>query len=177
MAPGACGAQRNKCGAVFVAVSRPIPLWLAMTVPLQKDLLTKRWRRVRAPAPSEFQIHASIVAYLRQMARPEVQYWHCANGEVRDARTGAKLKAMGLKPGVPDLMFRWRARWSMDCLQETLDMEIKPPGRKQSEAQKAWEARTVAVGGHYYVVRSLDEAIGLFEKHGITRPRQSAGRP
>lgn len=146
-----------------------------MTAPKQRDLLTTRWRKVRAPDPSEFQVHASIVAYLRQMARPEVQWFHCANGEVREARTGAKLKAMGLKPGAPDLMFRWRAQWSIDCLQQTLDLEIKPPNGKQSEAQKAWESVTVATGGTYCIVHSLDEAIIIFEKYNITRPRHAAG--
>lgn len=124
---------------------------------------------MKAPEPSELQIHISIVDYLRRMAKPDIQWFHLANGEERTKRTGAKLKAMGLKPGAPDLMFRWRARWSLDCLQETLDMEIKSKSGKQNEAQKQWEECTIATGGNYYVVSSLEEAIQVFEQHGITR--------
>lgn len=142
----------------------------------QKDLLTKRWRKVRAPKESEFQIHASIVAYLRQMARPDVQWWHTSNGEIRDKRTGAKLKAMGQRPGAPDLTFRWRARWSLDCLTECLDMEIKTSSGKQSDTQIEWQKAAQETGTHYCIVRSLDEAVDVFERFGITRKRQAAGR-
>ena len=141
----------------------------------QKDLLRKRRRAVRAPRASEFQIHAAIVTYLRQAARPDVQWWHTGNGEIRDERTGAKIKAMGLRPGAPDLTFRWRARWSLDCLTECLDMEIKTASGKQSNTQIEWQKAAQAVGAHYCIVRSLDEAIDVFERYGITRNRQAMG--
>lgn len=33
-----------------------------------------------------------------------VLWCHCPNGEHRDVRVGARLKALGVKPGVPDIL-------------------------------------------------------------------------
>ena len=156
-----------------------------LNAPAQKHLFTKRYRRVKAPEASEQPIHETIVKYLRLMARPDVQWWHVPNGGARErvpmrkadgtvkwwCPSGKTMKKLGAVPGAPDLMFRWRARWSLDCLQETLDMEIKSPSGEQTKEQEEWQRMTVATGGHYYVVRSLNEAIAVFEKHGITKQR------
>lgn len=156
-----------------------------MNPPAQKDMWTKRYRRVKAPEPSEQPIHEAIVEHLEMMVRSDVQWWHTPNGGARErvpirqsdgsvkwwCPSGKALKKLGAKRGAPDLVFRWRARWSLDCLQETLDMEIKSPSGEQTKEQKEWERMTLATGGHYYVVRSLDEAIAIFEKHGITKKK------
>ncbi len=34
---------------------------------------------------------------------PHILFWHTPNGELRDSATAAKLKKMGVTPGVPDL--------------------------------------------------------------------------
>jgi len=49
-------------------------------------------------------LHKLCVQWL-ELARPDILYWHPANGEVRSKRTAALLKAMGVKAGAPDLMF------------------------------------------------------------------------
>ncbi len=163
---------------------------MANRAPAQRDLLTKRWRAVKPPSPSEDDIHFSIVEYLRRMIRPDVEWWHVPNGEKRErvpvrksdgsikwwCPSGKKAKKFGAKPGAPDLMFRWRARWSTDCLTECVDVEVKSEDGVQSDDQIAWEKGAKANGIPYYIVRSLDEAIAVFEKHRITRPRQAAGR-
>lgn len=41
---------------------------------------------------------------LRLNAVPGVIWFHCPNGEARSARTGAKLRAMGVRRGVADLV-------------------------------------------------------------------------
>jgi hypothetical protein len=55
-------------------------------------------------SPSEFQIHCGVADALRMLARPGVLWTHFPSGESRDARTGAKLKHMGLQPGWPDFI-------------------------------------------------------------------------
>lgn len=161
-----------------------------MNAPAQKHLFTKRYRRVKAPEASEQPIHETVVKYLRLMARPDVQWWHVPNGGARErvpirkadgtvkwwCPSGKTMKKLGAVPGAPDLMFRWRARWSLDCLQETLDMEIKSESGEQTKEQKEWERMTVATGGNYVIVHSLDEAIDVLEKYRITRPRQAYRR-
>ena len=54
---------------------------------------------------NEFAIHISVVDAVRKFAWPDCLFFHVPNGEVRDPRTGAKLKAMGTRRGVADLLF------------------------------------------------------------------------
>ena len=147
-----------------------------MKDPQQKDLITKRWRRYAPPQPSELQVQISVVAYARMMAKPDVVFWHCPNGELRDKRTAAKLKAMGTLPGVSDLIFVRRSPWSVDCMPAVLCLEIKASKGKQSDAQLAFEAAVKAAGCYYAIARDLDGAIGVLEHYGMVRPRQAAGR-
>jgi hypothetical protein len=59
----------------------------------------------RLTAPSEVQVITAYVAWCRRMqgVMPELaRGFHIPNGEARDAKTGAKLKRMGVRPGVLD---------------------------------------------------------------------------
>ena len=53
---------------------------------------------------NEFLLQKFAVSLLRFNAAPGVLWFHCPNGESRSARTGAKLKAMGVRAGVADLI-------------------------------------------------------------------------
>lgn len=55
----------------------------------------------------EWQEQATLAARLDADPRFEGRWFHAPNGEARNARTGAKLKKMGVKKGVPDI-FIWR---------------------------------------------------------------------
>lgn len=46
----------------------------------------------------------AVAKILRDHALPEWQWTHIAHGEVRDIRTAAKLKAMGVRKGWPDFI-------------------------------------------------------------------------
>lgn len=43
-------------------------------------------------------------------------------------------------------------------------LEVKKPGGVQSEMQMEFEANIEAAGGHYYVVRSVVEALEIFRR-------------
>lgn len=43
------------------------------------------------------------------------------------------------------------------------EIEIKTGRAKQSKDQKKWEKVVKSLGGHYFVVRSVDEVSGLFK--------------
>lgn len=64
-------------------------------------------RRYRA---SEWQIHAAVAQHLRMRARRDVVWFHPANGMARSKAAGGKLKAMGVLPGIPDLIFLKRGQ-------------------------------------------------------------------
>lgn len=59
----------------------------------------------RVPAPAEETVHRAIVAHLAHRAVAGVVWWHTPNGEARHAAIGGKLRALGTRRGMPDLMF------------------------------------------------------------------------
>ena len=137
-----------------------------MNAPAQKDMWTRRYRRVKAPEPSETQIHIAVVEHCRRLIKPDVLFFHCPNGEHRNKRTAAKLKAMGVRPGVADLVFIRRAPWSLDCLPEVLFLEMKRRGGKQSDTQRSFEVDAKMIGAQYRVADSVEAAVAILEHGG-----------
>ena len=54
--------------------------------------------------PTEFQIQAAVIEYLRFNARPGVVYMHIPNQQAGGPKRGAYLKRMGVLPGAADLL-------------------------------------------------------------------------
>jgi VRR-NUC domain len=135
----------------------------------QKDLFTKRYRTVKVPSldPDEFNIHKAVVERLRWQCRPGVEFWHTPNGELRDPRLGAKLKVMGLRPGVSDLLFFWNddgERLRMLCL------ELKARGEDLSDNQRAFKQAMKNLGAYFEVADSVDEAVRVLRQYRILPP-------
>jgi hypothetical protein len=53
----------------------------------------------------EAAVHKVLVRHLEMRTQPRVFWAHIPNGEARGRVTGAILKSMGVKRGVPDLFF------------------------------------------------------------------------
>lgn len=102
----------------------------------------------------------------------EVLYLHIPNGERRDARTGALLKAMGVVPGAGDWLLSWR--WPRSTHTAIGWIELKANAGTQTPAQKSFQARAVGVCHRYAVCRSLDEVLGVLEAWDV--PRRSNAR-
>ena len=149
---------------------------MSMSVDAQKDLLTKRWRKVKPPDLTELQLHIACVNYYQRMKVGHSVGEHSPNGEIRDKRTGAKLKAMGTLPGAADYTITRRCTWSIDCLPEVFKIEFKRKGGKQSEAQINYQRDITACGCEYIVIDDLDEWIKWLEMKRLVRTRQAAGR-
>lgn len=87
----------------------------------------------------ELGLHLSIVDALRRLARPDVVWWHCPNGEARTKRVAAKLKKMGVRAGVADLQVSLPdGRFGF--------MEIKADNGRVSHEQRDFLARMSARG-------------------------------
>lgn len=88
--------------------------------------------------------------------------FHVPNGGQRDGFTGAQLKAMGVKAGVPDLLLPWRVPGtvgpSLDGDVLGLVIEFKSATGRVSDAQKPWLAHFEAQGWEIRVARSAQEA-------------------
>jgi hypothetical protein len=121
-------------------------------------------------SPSELQIHCGVADALRMLARPGVLWSHFPSGESRDARTGAKLKHMGLQPGWPDFIiivpdYPWGNR--------TCFLELKTIRGRLSPSQQEFRDNAVAVGCLHSVARSVDEAVEVLSRWGAIRRAES----
>ena len=121
------------------------------------DLGLSALRRRRAKPEEKF--HRAVAVLLRAILGPEVVWFHVPNGEKRDAITGARLKAMGALPGVPDLYLAWEGH--------TLWIELKAPKGTVSESQRTFAHRAIAIGQDVHVCRSVDEVLNVLDVMGV----------
>jgi hypothetical protein len=147
-----------------------------MTVPLkQKDLFTRRWRKVPVREPLEDQIQKALIKHLQLRCRPDVIYWHTPNGGLRFKITAALLKATGVIPGVPDLIFIWPQLVSVVSIAEVqtmprvLGLELKSRKGKLTSHQNAFAARMRRAGAAYETANNIDDALAILEQYGIIR--------
>lgn len=107
---------------------------------------------------AEFQLQKAVWQHLMLYRRPKVLPFAVPNGEARSARTGAKLKSMGVVPGIPDIVIVIHGM--------AHGLELKADGGRPSEAQTAVEAQWNAAGGRYAVATGIDEALSILRRWG-----------
>jgi len=138
-----------------------------MACEYQKDLLTDRWRSVPIATPKEVELQVQLVSMLRWCLRPDVIFFHCPNGGLREnKREAAKLRAMRVLPGVSDLMFFWRSVNSF----RALFLELKRLGGRLTTEQAAFGLAMRTLGADFEVASSIDEAIMAVGMRGLIRP-------
>lgn len=123
----------------------------------QASLFPRRRKRL-----SEFELQMAVIGHLKLLATRGTIYFHVPNGEKRDKRTAAKLKAMGVLPGVADLLVLVPGM-------PPAGLELKAPGRTQSDDQKAFQAAWEAAGGLYAVADRIDEAVAALRDWGALK--------
>jgi hypothetical protein len=116
-------------------------------------------RRVKTLSETAVQEHA--VKLLEAYGRLDIEWHHVPNGEKRGWKTGIRLKAMGVKPGVADLMFLIDAT--------AIAVEIKTEIGTQSDEQEAFQERFERAGGTYYIARGLDQTVDILKHIGAFR--------
>lgn len=96
----------------------------------------------------EQDFHKSVAQYLT-LAMPLDAVWTTfpagGGGKVR----GAHLKAMGLRPGVPDILWWWRGQFG--------GIELKARRGVMSESQKSFMMDFIMSDGCYLMAKSLSE--------------------
>lgn len=113
-----------------------------------------------------FQIQ--VAEYLAAVLPPEVA-WTAFPAGGGGKKRGAFLKAMGLKPGWPDIqiLFWYHSRFEGEDHMKFLGLELKAPKGKLSKAQKAARKAINAVGGGYAVCRDLDAVAAALRSWGV----------
>jgi hypothetical protein len=107
-------------------------------------------------------IHRAVVDHLRQRGNPEAVWFHVPNQSKASPQYRRKLAAMGLRPGVSDLVFLHNG--------EAFALELKrQKGGVVSDNQDQFLADWKAAGGEGFVARGLDEALACMKAWGVLR--------
>jgi hypothetical protein len=114
-----------------------------------------RARKMPAVHPKELALHRAVVITLRRFCRPEFLWWHTPNGELRDKRTAAKLKAMGVKPGIPDILL-------LPPSGLLHSLELKRQGEPLTGEQEEFQTYCISYGLPHVVAHSISEALTAF---------------
>lgn len=101
---------------------------------------------------SEHDIQIALFDFLAlvQHQIPETQFiLHVPNGEYRTKATAARLKRMGVRPGVPDILILVPANGY-----HGMTIELKKPGGRLSEHQERWARELIT--RDYYAITCTD---------------------
>lgn len=115
----------------------------------------------KAHEPSEDQIHKAVLSYLDMCCTRSLIYWHTPNGGSRNIIEAAKLKAMGTRPGIPDVFIL--------CEGHLYGLEIKTTTGRPSDTQKVTLNLLRVNGATTAVVYGLDDALRQLTEWGLIR--------
>jgi len=122
-----------------------------------------------------------IIQWCRSHIKEDVLYWATSNERKAKPQHMAALKAMGMLPGVSDLIFLF----CDDIGLEAIFIELKRPasykmGRRgkqiinipggiQSDRQKDFQKRLENIGGTYVLIDNLKHFICLIRNYGLEK--------
>lgn len=120
----------------------------------------------------EFELHCVVADYLR-LQYPHLMWLHCPNGEKRNPITGSRLKRMGVRKGVADILLFW-------CDDEFnfqgAAIELKAGKNGLEPDQKQFRNDWINnAGGYYAICRSLDEVKAHLNAWGVPKWAQKIG--
>lgn len=110
------------------------------------------------PTLPEDEIHKAVVRHLTLLGNPACYWFHVPNGGSRNAAEAKKLKAMGTRAGVADLV--------LVIAGKTHFLELKKHGGRMSDAQKLAQSQVRMAGAVYAVAVGLDAAISQLREWG-----------
>lgn len=121
-----------------------------------------------APRPArEDDLQRYVVQLLKLCADRRLVWFAVPNGEARSKRTGAKLKAMGVRPGVADFAFTLPGGRSAY-------LELKTATGRPSPEQRVFRSDAEAAGALYALARSPEEVEAVLSAWGALRRRATA---
>jgi hypothetical protein len=110
---------------------------------------------------TEQQIHEAVIEHLRARGNPNAVWFHVANQSKATPGYRRKLAAMGLRPGVSDIIALHN--------KEAFALELKRDGGRPTEHQLEFLDDWRAAGGHGVVAEGMDEALSILKTWGLIR--------
>ena len=125
------------------------------------SLVIERRRSKAPPLPvlSVETTHQAVVAHLERRPVPSCMCWHTPYGELRQPGNGSKLRAMGTRAGMPELL-QLRAG-------QLYALKLKSEGGSASDVQRVAMAELTAVGATVGVAYGLDAALAQIAAWGL----------
>ncbi len=108
----------------------------------------------------EFRLQCVIADYLHAQ-HPFLLWFAVPNGEKRSPITGARLKRMGVRAGVADILIFYGERF--------MAIELKAGKGTLQDTQRDFRNAWLSSGGLYDVVRSLEELQSCLNEWGIPK--------
>lgn len=112
--------------------------------------------------PSEHKVQSALVSELRHRLHSHVVCMAIPNGGARHPIIGRKLKAEGLLPGSPDLVFALPNA-------ATFWLEMKRLSGRLSDAQLGIHFRLTGLGHDVAVANSVSTALEMLGQRGLLR--------
>lgn len=111
---------------------------------------------------SEHKLQVALCDYLAIGGRKDLHWFAIPNGGHRHIRQAVKLKNEGVRRGTPDMCFMLeggRVGW----------LELKTKRGSLSPEQREFRDKAQALGHHWAVINSIDEAIHTLSAWGVFR--------
>jgi hypothetical protein len=118
---------------------------------------------------TEEAIQRAVFTHLRTRAAPDVFAFHPANGGYRRPVEAARLKGLGVRAGVPDVIAIHRG--------QVFAIELKAEHGRATDDQLHAIEDIRAAGGHAQICHGLDRALAALEGWGLLRGRAGMKRP
>jgi len=126
--------------------------------------LFRRGHKPERPKPAlEFKTACAFADTLRQCAKPDWLWTHFPAGELRSKATGARLKRMGTRAGMPDYVFV-----SPDTGQAYF-LELKRGNAPLTPEQETFRDWCHTVRAPWHCARSYDDAIAIVTAWGVLK--------
>lgn len=122
---------------------------------------TRPWSGKRNRQEEE-RLQRQVANYLDLALARDCLWWHTPNGGLRSKATAGKLKAMGVRPGVSDILILSAAR-GLHAI------ELKTLLGGTTEAQRQFLDHVRASGGQAAEARSLEQVVELVRGWGLAR--------
>lgn len=115
----------------------------------------------------EAALHRAVADFLAKSLRPPT-WWSTFPAGGGGIVRGAKLKAMGLRAGVPDLLIfhpQFVMGMAAGCI--VVGAELKAGKNGTSDEQDETMADLMVAGAHCGVCRSIEDVAALLRRHGV----------
>lgn len=100
-----------------------------------------------------------VAEFLDLSLPDDAVWWHTPNEGRRDAKTGAKLKRLGMRAGFPDICICYRGH--------LYTIELKAPGGRLMDTQRETKRALEKAGAICSVAYSMEAVWGCLDGFGI----------